>query len=203
VKRALFHLSAALVSLLFAMVLFTPTQLPWAAAVFAVTFWSLEGLRRIVPRTNDALMTFFRHVARPSERHRVNSATWYMTALLLLASTGSTLLSVVGVAVLGFADPAAATVGRRFGRVKLANNRTLEGSLTFVIVGTAAAFVALMLLAAPPPAPLALAVALAAATSGALAELFARRVDDNFLIPLVAAGAAAVLLRTTGHWPGA
>ena len=196
--RKLFHACAAIVSLVFALVLFTPAQLPWAAAAFAGTFWFLEGLRRVVPRSNVAIMAFFRPIARSHEHYQVNSATWYMTALLLLASTGSTILSVIGVAVLGFADPAAGIVGRRFGRLKLINNRTLVGSLTFLVVGTISALAVMALLPVSPPTMVAVYTALAAAGAGAVAELLSRRVDDNFLIPLAAAGAAAAVLLGTG-----
>jgi dolichol kinase len=167
--------------------------------LFAGTFWSLECLRRISPRANDALMAFFAPIARPIERERVNSATWYMTALFLLASTGSTIAAVVGVAVLGFADPTAAIVGRRFGRVKLVHGRTLVGTMTFLVVGAAAAFSVVAWLPTPPPLAIAVGLAAAAGIGGALAELLSHRIDDNFSIPLVAAAAAATVLLATGH----
>jgi dolichol kinase len=195
----MFHVSAALVSLVFTLILFTPAQLPWVAACFAGTFWTLEGLRRISPRANDLLMAFFAPIARPIERVRVNSATWYMTALVLLASTGSTIIAAVGVAVLGFADPTAAIVGRRFGRVKLVHGRTLEGTVTFAVVGAAAALGVIAWLPAPPPLGIAVLIAATAGTAGAFAELFSRRIDDNFAIPLVSAAAAAAVLLASGH----
>jgi dolichol kinase len=144
-------------------------------------------------------MAFFAPIARPRERVQVNSATWYMTALVLLASTGSTIVAAVGVAVLGFADPTAAIVGRRFGRVKLVNGRTLEGTITFAVVGAAAALGVMAWLSAPPPLPIVFLIAAASGTAGALAELFSRRVDDNFAIPLVSAAAAVAVLWATGH----
>lgn len=186
-------------SLTFTLFLFTPEQLPWVAATFAGTFWTLEGVRRIYPRANDRIMAFFAPIARPIERVRVNSGTWYMTALVLLASTGSTIVAAVGVAVLGFADPTAAIVGRRFGRVKLVNGRTLEGTITFAVVGAAAALGVIAWVDAPPPLPIAFLIAAAAGTAGALAELFSRRIDDNFAIPLVSASAAVAVLWSTGH----
>ena len=53
-------------SLTFTLVVFTPTQLPWVAGLFAGTFWFLEGLRRIAPRANDAIMAFFGGPAQPA-----------------------------------------------------------------------------------------------------------------------------------------
>ncbi|MCH9687728.1 MAG: hypothetical protein K0V04_40230 [Deltaproteobacteria bacterium] len=200
--RSAFHMMAAGVCLMLVTTL-TPEQLPWVAGGFAVWGWSLETLRRISATANRWMMVLFRPIAHEQERHRVNSATWYVTALVLLTLTYSPLLSVVGVAVLGFADPIAGLVGRRWGRIRLANNRSLEGSLTFVVVGTAAALVAMQLVQPTLGPGLTWAVAVTAAVAGAFAELLSRRVDDNFSIPLVAAGSVAALLALVGTspWP--
>src|SRR5690606_22680697 len=138
------------------------------------------------------LMHLFRHISHPHEAHQVNSSTWYATALVLLALTQEARLCLVGVTVLGLADPAAAIVGRRFGRLKLVNGRTLEGSLTFVLIGALASFAALFALSGPIfPAASTSTIATAAALGalfGAVAELFSgRRVDDNMSVPLASA----------------
>jgi len=90
--------------------------------------------------------------------------------------------------VLGFGDPLAAVIGRKIGRTRLGEGRTLEGSLAFVGGGFVASWAALALW--HPDAGSAVWTALAAAVGGALAELAARRMDDNLLIPMVAAGCA-------------
>ena len=92
--------------------------------------------------------------------------------------------------VLGLADPAAAWAGRRWGRVRLLWGRTLEGSLTFFVVGSAAAFAALLLWHPLETPGATLLVALSGAGLGCLAELFSRRIDDNLSVPLAAAGGA-------------
>ena len=104
--------------------------------------------------------------------------------------TGSPLVCSIGVLVLGVGDPAAALVGRRWGRTKLVNGRSLEGTLTFVLTG--------ILVSAPlcalvyPEVGLRLILALTGvgAVAGALAELLSSRIDDNLTIP-VATGLAA------------
>jgi dolichol kinase len=159
---------------------------PLAFAVFA---WGCEVSRRIWPAVNDALMKVFGRVAHAHERHRVNSSTWFVTALLLLGLAFPRYAAAVGVAVLGLADPAAALIGRRFGRTKLRGGRSLQGSLAFFVVG---ALASAAVLALRHPASLAGTAATAAAASlaGAIAELYTERLDDNFTIPLAAASAA-------------
>lgn len=197
--RSIFHIVAALVSLSFILVVFTPQQLPWVAGAVAITFWTLELLRRPLPRFNVALMRLFRPIAHASEAHHVNSATWYMTALTCLALTQRPALCCVGVAVLGFADPAASFVGRRWGRVRIVNGRTLEGAIAFVVAGTLMATGALQLLVDRPSLGVALLVAFVAAIAGAVAELLSRIVDDNLSIPLVSASVAALTFVTLGR----
>ena len=196
--RVAFHVGSAGLGLLATLVVFTPSQLPYAASTLAGTAWFLELLRRRSPAANARLMRFFAPIARPHEADHVNSGTWYMTALVLLTLTYSPLLCVVAVAVLGFGDPAAAIIGRRFGRVRLRHGRSLEGTLAFVVVGTCAAAAFVCFLPAPPAAAVAWPVALAAALAGAAAELYSRRIDDNFAIPIAAMGGAWAMLWALG-----
>ena len=98
----------------------------------------------------------------------------------------------MAIAVLGLADPAAAVIGRRFGKHRLIHGRSLEGTITFVIVGFVAAFSVGLLHLAPPAAAVG---ALGASLLGALAELTSRRIDDNLSIPLASAAGAWALLQ--------
>ncbi len=185
-KRNAFHVLTGLAILVLIQHGLGPTGLIVAAGLFAGTFWSLEIGRRFSPRLNAALLRFFRHVAHPHEAWRVNSSTWFGTAMVVLALMREPMAASVAVVVMGFGDPAAALVGRRYGRVKLLNGRSLEGSLTFFAVGFAAGLAVLTAYADFPWGPR-LALAAAAALTGAVAELVSRRVDDNLSVPISAA----------------
>lgn len=164
------------------------------AAGFAAVGISLEIGRRLSSRVNDFCMWLFGRTAHPHEAHRVNSATWYAVAVLLMALCQQVVPSAIALVVLGIGDPCAAIVGRRLGRVRLVNGRSLEGSLAFVLAGgaTAAAFVSLV---HPELGLVATVVGSAAgALAGAVAELFSRRIDDNFSVPLTAFAAAYLAL---------
>ncbi|MCC6526854.1 MAG: hypothetical protein IT373_29665 [Polyangiaceae bacterium] len=197
--RSLFHILSAFSSLILFEVILGPYYARFAALAFAGTFWCLEGLRRVVPSSNDFLMGLFKHIAHPQERYRVNSSTWYGTALAILCFTQEPATTAAAVAILGLADPAAAFIGRRFGRIRLLHGRSLEGSLTFVAVGFVAAFAWLRLFhAAELTLPLALAAATGAALVAGVAEHVSRRVDDNFAIPLAGAAGMWLALRICG-----
>lgn len=138
--RNLFHITSAVAAVISIELLSNPHVLLAIAIAWAAFAWTCEISRRRSPRINALLMKVFGSVAHPHEAHRVNSATWYATALVLLALTQSTVLCVAGVAVLGLGDPMAALVGRRFGRVRLMHGRSLEGTLAFIVSGSLATF---------------------------------------------------------------
>ncbi len=193
--RMVFHAGSALFAL--ALLLATPPGVQIAAAVaFACTCWSLELLRRRMPRLNEVLMRHLGRLAHPHETFRVNSATWFGTGLVVLALLDAPPLSGVGLVILGFADPAAALIGRRFGTIKLVHGRSLQGTLTFAGVGFMAASGLLLWLGYS--FEIAGLVALAAAVPAALVELFSRSIDDNLSIPLTAAGAAWLAMVALG-----
>jgi dolichol kinase len=179
-----------------------PSLIIAVAVAFATAGWTMEITRRRSAAINAKLMHLFRHVSHPHEEHQVNSATWYASALVLLSLTREPTVMILGVLVLGFADPAAAIVGRRFGRIKLVHGRTLEGTTTFAIVGALVAFGILSLtgggLLPSFALPTRLAMAGAAGLCGAIAELYSRRIDDNFSIPVASAMSAWVVLLLFG-----
>ncbi|AUX23796.1 hypothetical protein SOCEGT47_043260 [Sorangium cellulosum] len=189
--RSLWHVGSGLAVLGLAQLL---PERGWLAALsgaFAAAAWSLEIARRVSERVNERLMRLFRLVAHPHERYRVNSSTWYMTALFLLALFGTRLSQSIAIVVLAVADPAAAYIGRRFGRTRLLENRSLEGTLAFFVVGGLGA---LAVLGALGPASLSsrLFLAAVAGLAGAATELFSSRLDDNFTIPVAVATAVTL-----------
>ncbi len=190
--RNIYHVANAVVALLFLRFLSEFTIL-WMSLFMMGLAWSCEIGRRIVPRLNDFLMGLMGRIAHPHEAWRVNSATWYATACVILASMWDLKVASVGLAVLGFGDPAAAIVGRRYGRIRLFNGRTLEGSLTFLVVGTLLTW---LWLASAWSLPIMFAwkMAFLGSLFGCVAELFSRRIDDNLSIPVASAVGVLVAL---------
>lgn len=199
--RNLYHIGNAIGVLLLIEVLVDRTGMIATAAAFATFAWTAETLRRTSPAVNQLLMRAFGVVAHPDEHWTINSATWMTTALLIVALTFTLPACAVAVMVLGFGDPAAAVIGRRFGRTRLRGRRTLEGALAFVAFAASAAAAALAIFHPDLGGGAIAAMALGGAVPAAIAELFAgdyvvagRRfhLDDNFAIPLTAAVGASV-----------
>ncbi len=187
------HALSGLFSL--AVIQFVPEEsLALVAAAVAVAAWSLELSRRHVPAVNAMCLAVLGRISHLHEVHRVNSSTWFCTGLLVLALAGSARDASVGVMVLGFADPAAALIGRRFGRHRLASGRSWEGAGAFFVVGSVVAAFTLVAFGGGLLPGTVLLGALAAGLCGAAAELFSGRLDDNFTVPVASGLIVAALL---------
>src|SRR5262245_16773674 len=79
--RSLFHLASAAFALALLRVLPSRGYVIAVAVAFAIAAWTMEISRRRSPEVNKLVMRVFAHVAHPHERHKVNSSTWYTTAL--------------------------------------------------------------------------------------------------------------------------
>lgn len=195
--RTLFHMSSALFALLI-IEAFTP-YMRHIAGAFLVAATIMETSRRVSPAANERLMAAFGKVAHPYEHHRVNSASWYAAALVLIAFLTPITSCAAAVMVLGFGDPAAGFVGRKYGHITLLHGRTLEGSATFAVVGALAALVVLRLFHAEALGwGAAGLVAIVSGLSGSVAELLSKRIDDNFSIPVAVALATTWLPSAAG-----
>ena len=197
-RRNAFHIS----SWLFALGVIGVTSAAWPMLVMAGTFalfaWTMEVGRRRSDALNAQLMKVFGSVAHPHETHRVNSATWYATALTILSVFQSVPMAVVAVTALGIGDPVAALIGRRWGRIRTLNGRSLEGSVAFVGSSFLCCMLALALLAPALTLGQSLASAAVGSVAGAVAETLCRRVDDNFGVPLAAGGASVLIALLLG-----
>jgi len=192
-RRSVFHVLWGLAAV--ALIRFLPGRewLIGLGGTAAVCAWTAEITRRRNPAINARMMRLFAPIAHPHEHHEVNSSTWYTTALLLLGLFAPLRAAEIGVLILGFADPAAGFVGRRWGRTRIRPGRSLEGTLGFVAVGTLAASVWLAAVNGMSPGP-AVLVALVGAIVGAIAEIVLMPMDDNFTIPVAATAAVAIAL---------
>jgi dolichol kinase len=171
--RKVFHACNAVAVCVFVLWVDPPQTvlLPILAAVVALLV--LGDLVRLRSESLNALFfRVFRLLASPREARAIASSTWYGIGILASFALFPRDTAVSSVLVLGLGDPAAALVGRRFGR-----RRFLGGT----VAGTAAFFtVAAVVLLLRHPAP----DALLAAVASALAERRSWPLDDNLGVPL-------------------
>lgn len=183
--RTLVHVLMGLTGVVMYELVLTRGQALAILGSIGAVFAFLELARRRWPRFNDFMVDrVFRGIVRPRERYRTVSATWYLIGLAVATAIAPPTVVCVAVLVLAFGDPAAALIGHRWGRRKLRRDKSVVGSLAFVVAGALAAG-AYLAIAAPQLGLLTgAALAVTAAVVGATAELFGDRLDDNFGIPV-------------------
>jgi dolichol kinase len=153
-------------------------------AAFSALAITLESTRKIWPRWNLALCgsIVFRHIIRPREWNRFNSAS-----IFILTLTGVVLLApmeavVVGLMVLSLGDPAASIFGKRWGTKKLWKEKSWAGSGALFLVSMSAIMTYYTAKGMPGGVLFCLAVAVTAGAVGTATELFSERIDDNFTV---------------------
>ena len=196
--RNIFHVSSALLALVLVETVLTPMWMFMAALAVASSAWLMELGKRSNPRVDRITWFVFGKMGHPYERTRVNSATWFSSALLVLSLTGSQLIAALALMILGVADPAAGLIGRRIGRHKLVHGRSVEGTAAFVLFGAVGCLITLAIFHPALGLPLALGITAAAVLPAALAELYAYRIDDNLLVPMAAAAGAGAFALLVG-----
>ena len=203
VRRKLVHLSSLWMPLVMWLV---PYRWPLAGAfavlaALSVVVEHLYAGRRY--RTLNRLYDFFFHNmlrSEPSPRAWIISGGPYVLAAAALSLLCfPRLIAGCAMTAMLLGDTAAALIGRIWGRHKIINGKSLEGTLAFVLISTAA--IAAIMCAAGL-ARYAWLAALAALV-GSAAELFEKnlRIDDNFSIPLAVGAALMLGLELLGATP--
>jgi len=190
VARTLFHAGMAVVAVVCYQFFLTRAQATGVLLTLLTIFTTLEIARRYSERFNQFLVhTFFKPIARPRELHKTNSATWYLLALTCVTPFFSRDAVITGILVIGFGDPAAAWIGKRFGKLKLYKNKSLVGSVGFFVTSVLVSSAFLFKFSHPSFAGI-----IAAAAAGTIAELYTARLDDNLTVPIAATLAAAIFM---------
>ncbi|MBM4184210.1 MAG: hypothetical protein FJ207_08270 [Gemmatimonadetes bacterium] len=144
---------------------------------FVVAALLVDAIRLTNPGANVLFFRAFGLLVSPREARRIASSTWHVAGILLAVALFPPDVATTAVLVLGLCDPAAALVGRRFGRRPFLGG-TVEGTLAFfavcgLLVGLRHSWPA----------------ALAAAAAAGLAERYSWPLDDNLTVPVVCGAA--------------
>ena len=188
IKRKLVHLSSLW------MVAATLLLAPWrfcAAVIFllllVLTLVSehdyANGGRYLGRLYGKLFGKMLRNEVRPGQWIVSGSAT-VLAAALLVNLLFPAWIAAGALTVMLTGDIAAALIGRKFGRHKLVNGKSLEGTVSFIIVGYIALAVVLVITRRPLLPDF--AVGFAAVLTGGMVELFQKQLwlDDNLSIPL-------------------
>ena len=182
--RRLFHLANGVTIATAYALLFTHEQVVHVFGAVACLVYIVDRFRIAYPDVVSRRAPWVNRLfVRAEEQVRESAMIPYAIAVLLTILTVPKRAALVAIYTLAVADPLAAVVGIRYGRRRIARNRSLEGSLAFF---GATLVIAALVLAWGADAPT-LAIAGAAGTialAAAGCELLPLRIDDNLTIPL-------------------
>ena len=194
-QRKVFHvLGIGAAGFTYALTPTTPLEACVILGVFAAAFVSLDALRFYLPALNKKVKRDFGAFMRDYELDGLSGSSWFLFAALITLAAYPKMAAALGMIYLALGDPLASFVGVKWGRIRLPGGKSLEGSLALFGVcalvgwGVLTQVVGLGLGAAA-------AVAVPSAAAAAVAEwLPVKRLDDNFVVPILTGGVATVLL---------
>jgi len=139
------------------------------------------------------MQTRFSSFLRESEANKLTGTAPYVLGIGLTLFFYQTGIATAAILFLAFGDVMATTVGERYGRTKIVGEKSLEGTLAFVVSAVLSG-VLLNLTVIQLPCGLLLAGAMVAAG----VELLPLPLNDNLVIPVVSGGVMELIARTTG-----
>lgn len=194
--RGLFHAANATWGVL-AYHFIVPRWLAIATVGFLAIAWtSMEIARVRSPRINAEVLRhpFFKRIIRPHEHNRISGAIWFFWGVLAALILFSKEALEVGVLAFGFGDASAQIVGSRWGRTRLLERRSLEGTGAFFAATLVVTMLFRLMLYAEATFWPTLGLAMLVAVAGAVTELFSVKLNDNVTVPLMATATAALFI---------
>lgn len=138
-----------------------------------------EGLRFYVPFCKNLYNRFFGRMTRPHEHaNHLTGASYLLIGSLLVTAFFPKELAVTAMFFVQVGDPTACLVGMSIGKIRISRSKTLEGTLAFIL---SSLLVTWWIPGIPQH------VKLVGAVAAGVLEYFTWRLDDNLIIPTVAA----------------
>lgn len=143
----------------------------------------IETIRLCLPGINRLFFHYFHSLLRGEEEKKLTGTPYFLGGVLLSILLFDTDIALFSITILTVGDPAASTIGKRWGKHRI-KGKSLEGSMAFFISTMTAGLILQRLWPGLPAT-----VLIAGAVTGTLTEFLSTKVNDNLLIPLTAAGA--------------
>ena len=147
---------------------------------------TLDLIRLTKPSTNEVVKRIFkpfaifmRYIAKKEELRDFSGTTYSLMGCLIIVALMPKVVGITAILFIIFGDLFATIVGKTIGKVKIVNNKTLEGSI--------ACFVSMFLVVLWSHFKLFLPwiPGLAGAFIGTVIELVALKLNDNLTIPIL------------------
>lgn len=194
--RRFFHCLSGLISGTIYMLFLSHKQAIYILGGTASIIYILEQIRINYPN-QPGLNIVNKYFLRAEEHLKESAAIPYIMALLLTIITFPKSIALTAIFTLAIADPMSAIVGIKFGKHRIIEGKSMEGSLAFLLSTMTVCFLIFIPLPDNNFWPV-LANAFFLGLFGAAFEMLPLKLDDNLTIPLFTATILWILAATTG-----
>jgi dolichol kinase len=188
IGRKIYHLAGGLGLLSVYSIIGRERALLFYAILFIVVL-ALDGARLVIPAWNRFIFSRFGSFVRAKEEHRLTGTPPYILGIGLSLYFYSPNIATAAICFLAFGDVSATAIGERFGKTKI-RDKSLEGTLAFIVAAAAAGLVLSM--TGTPVSAWVMAIGVLTAAG---VELLTLPVNDNLLIPIVSGGVMELAAR--------
>ena len=133
IMRRVFHMCVGTMIAGLYWLSFSHTQMVHFLGTIACVLYLLEQIRINYPETAAKLLPYTKFVMRAEEQLKESAMMPYAMAVLLTIITFPKPIALVGIFTLAFADPMSAIIGIKYGKHKISEHRSYEGSAAFFI----------------------------------------------------------------------
>lgn len=188
IGRKIYHLAGGLLLLSVYLMLGRTAGLSALSGLLVVV--TVADLARLkLPRVNEFVYAHLGRFVRESERSTLTGTPWYFLGLTLALALYGVPAGAYAVIFLACGDVAATTIGERWGSIKIAGAKSLQGTAAFVVASLAGGAVMDVFFF-----PMPVAVFAAGAVIAAAVELLPPWVNDNLAIPVVSGAVMQALI---------
>lgn len=184
--RRLFHIANGVTIATLYWLSFTHQQAIHTLGTFACLLYVMEQIRINYPEMSQKVMPLMKFIMRAEEQLKESAMVPYAFAVLLTIITFPKPLALIAIYTLAISDPLSAIIGIKYGKRKVVEHKSVEGSLAFF---TSALIISLFVLSATlggfSISVLIISLVLSIGTS--IFEMLPLKVDDNLTIPLFTA----------------
>ncbi len=185
--RRLFHIITGILLVLIVAYLDKRRGIIFLSTLFVIAI-IFETVRLSLPYFNRIFFHHLNPLLRAEEKSRPTGAGYYLGGILLSLLLFKYEIALFSMTILAVGDPVASVTGKRFGRYYI-RGKSLEGAIGFFMASMGAGFILNGLWAELP-----IGIMITGVIAGTLSELLSNKINDNFLIPIVAAGTMEAVL---------
>jgi len=194
--RRFFHFLSGVIAGMIYMLFLSHAQAIYILGGLASIFYILEQIRINYPN-QPGLSLLNKYFLRAEEHLKESAAIPYLMALLLTIITFPKSIALTAIFTLAIADPLSAIVGIKFGKHRIVEGKSLEGSFAFLFSTMLVCFLIFIPLPNNNFWPV-IANSFFLGLFAAAFEMLPLKLDDNLTIPLFTATILWILAAITG-----